>query len=1190
MRRFIFLFVVCAMLISIRLAAQTSIIPFASSWKYLDDGSNQGTAWRAPSFNDGSWKSGQAKFGYGISDAATLVDFGPSPSKKYITTYFRKSITISDAAVFASYAAQISRDDGVVVYVNGAEVYRNNLPTGSISHTTLAKEAKDNGTVPQSFTISTSAFVSGTNIIAVEVHQAKANSPDLAFDLELSGTLKSPPANQPPTVNLSSPADNSDSQLGQEVVISAIASDPDGFLVNVEFFANGSKIGEDATSPYTYSWAPVSTGTYSLTAKATDNAGATTTSASVTVNVTPATIVDTTPPSVISINRHNPTTETTDATSLTYRVTFSEGVSGVDKSDFRLTTLSGEVTGELGTGAIAPVGTDGSTYDVTASSVSGNGILRLDLKSSSTGITDAAGNAIAGGFTNGESYVIEKKAPGFSSIINLDPIPVSTNTGEKPQSKVWTYDGKHWAVLPNSSGTHLWRLDGKTWTNVLRLSTRTTSKADCKLVGNVAHIFLYQGASSQLVSVEYVPVSGTYKLWTKRTSTVGITLDKGVETATIDIDGNGRMWLASAGVTDINVRWSDAPYSNWSSPITIATGVDDDDICAVIALPKERRIGVLWSNQVTKRFGFKTHDDGADPAVWSEDEAPASQSALDVGSGMADDHLNMALASDGTLYCAAKTSYDVKGYPKIILLIRRPSGAWENLHEVSQFGTRPIVILNETIGKIRIVYSSQEFGGDILYKESPTGSLSLSPQFTLIKGGTFDNSTSTKDNFVKDIVILASSSTEAVGVLATDEPGLNSPATLVPPALATPFNEATGVDTAPTLSWNSASGATSYHVQVSATSDFGTSIFDEGTTNLTVAVSGLSYDTDYYWRVKAINSEGSSSWSSVWSFRTTSAPTSSLIGHWKMDEGSGTILLDESEYKNKATTTGNPTWVAGISGQAIKLDGATQYATVPDNASLDITGSITLAAWIKPEKAATQYVLKKATLGGIDGYELSLSSQGRVFFRFNQGSSGDTYRLNSSSSYPVDGNTWMHIAATYNGSVMKLYINGVENSSKSFTSPPPISANQLALAIGAQSDGVSKFQGAIDDARVYNTDLRAEQIKELATTASLATARMSSSTATVAFQGKELKDDLQVYPNPFVNQATVNFTLIAEGDFSLTLYDSKGVQVATLKEGRAVAGVKYQTIIDGTMLPKGLYILSLQTGKGIKALKLMVDK
>ena len=82
--------------------------------------------------------------------------------------------------------------------------------------------------------------------------------------------------------------------------------------------------------------------------------------------------------------------------------------------------------------------------------------------------------------------------------------------------KVWTYDGKWWMVMPNSSGTQIWRLDGTTWTSVLTIDASTATFADCKAVGSVTHILLYKGTSSSLVSVEYVPASTTYQLWATR--------------------------------------------------------------------------------------------------------------------------------------------------------------------------------------------------------------------------------------------------------------------------------------------------------------------------------------------------------------------------------------------------------------------------------------------------------------------------------------------------------------------------------------------------------------------------------------------------------------------------------------------------------------------------------------------------
>ena len=168
--------------------SQTNIFSYSSSWKYLDNGSNQGTAWSATSFNDGLWASGNGQLGYGDGDEATVVSYGPDLNNKYITTYFRKTISISNPSAFSSFTANIKRDDGIILYVNGAEVYRNNIAAGAVSYTTLAALASDDGATPQSFNIAPGSFVAGNNVIAVEIHQNTVTSSDISFDMELFGT------------------------------------------------------------------------------------------------------------------------------------------------------------------------------------------------------------------------------------------------------------------------------------------------------------------------------------------------------------------------------------------------------------------------------------------------------------------------------------------------------------------------------------------------------------------------------------------------------------------------------------------------------------------------------------------------------------------------------------------------------------------------------------------------------------------------------------------------------------------------------------------------------------------------------------------------------------------------------------------------------------------------------------------
>lgn len=171
---------------------QTQVLIAANSqWNFLDDGSNQGIAWRDFSFNDTLWKTGNAELGYGDGDETTVVNYGPSQTGKYITTYFRKKFTISDISNITGVELSIIRDDGIVVYLNGLEVYRNNLPTSTIFYNTLAPSYID-GTNESTWitaVISSSNLVAGNNIIAVEIHQNSPSSSDISFNLKLAGII-----------------------------------------------------------------------------------------------------------------------------------------------------------------------------------------------------------------------------------------------------------------------------------------------------------------------------------------------------------------------------------------------------------------------------------------------------------------------------------------------------------------------------------------------------------------------------------------------------------------------------------------------------------------------------------------------------------------------------------------------------------------------------------------------------------------------------------------------------------------------------------------------------------------------------------------------------------------------------------------------------------------------------------------
>ena len=126
---------------ALRAAAADVLVAQGATWKYKDDGSNQGTAWSASAFDDTLWASGPAQLGYGDGDEATVVSYGPNASAKYVTTYFRRTFAVASPADYTSLSLRLLRDDGAVVYLNGTEVRRDNMPSGAVSYTTLASVA-----------------------------------------------------------------------------------------------------------------------------------------------------------------------------------------------------------------------------------------------------------------------------------------------------------------------------------------------------------------------------------------------------------------------------------------------------------------------------------------------------------------------------------------------------------------------------------------------------------------------------------------------------------------------------------------------------------------------------------------------------------------------------------------------------------------------------------------------------------------------------------------------------------------------------------------------------------------------------------------------------------------------------------------------------------------------------------------
>ena len=200
---------------------------------------------------------------------------------------------------------------------------------------------------------------------------------------------------------------------------------------------------------------------------------------------------------------------------------------------------------------------------------------------------------------------------------------------------------------------------------------------------------------------------------------------------------------------------------------------------------------------------------------------------------------------------------------------------------------------------------------------------------------------------------------------------------------------------------------------------------------------------------------------------------SGLVGGWSFDEGSGPTAGDRSGRGNNGTLTGGPSWTAsGRHGGALVFDGVNDLVTIPDAASLDLTNQLTMAAWVRPTALGSwRQVLLKERPGGL-AYAL---------YATNNASQRPNATLTIGADREVNApaalatNTWTHLAMTYDGAAMRLYVNGSQVATRNQTGSTVVSAGPLQ--IGGNTIWNSEwFTGAIDDVRLYNRALTATEV------------------------------------------------------------------------------------------------------------------
>jgi PKD repeat protein len=349
----------------------------------------------------------------------------------------------------------------------------------------------------------------------------------------------------------------------------------------------------------------------------------------------------------------------------------------------------------------------------------------------------------------------------------------SASTGSKPESKLWWNDGLWWASMwdVGSKDFHIFKLDlgTQTWVDTgVALDDRASTRADTlwdPVAGKLyvaSHRFSESPASGypgRLYRYSYNALTDTYT----RDPGFPVSINNfRTETLVIDKDSSGQLW---ATWTQGGKVWVNASLCNptcndasWGTAFSVnPVNVNADDISSVIAFGGSK-IGVMWSNQATSADYFAVHSDSAADNVWT------IETALQ-GSGMADDHINLKADATGRVIAAVKTSKSGSTDPLTMLLVRSAGGTWTNavIGLKRDHHTRPIVLLDEANGLVRVFATAPESGGTIYQKTSPVNSISfptgLGTPFIADASSEVNNVTSTKQNLnsTTGLVVLAHS-------------------------------------------------------------------------------------------------------------------------------------------------------------------------------------------------------------------------------------------------------------------------------------------------------------------------------------------------------------------------------------------------------------------------------------------------
>jgi hypothetical protein len=622
---------------------------------------------------------------------------------------------------------------------------------------------------------------------------------------------------------------------------------------------------------------------------------------------------------------------------------------------------------------------------------------------------------------------------GYRGFSYRDSNNVQTPTQDKPQSKLWFQDGTWWGLLydPGTHATCIHRLDpsSQTWVNTgTVVDTRPTARGDALWDGQKLYVVSgttvvsefssppnpddVTAGSAQLLRFSYDPSSRTYSLDPGFPATVH---QGSTESITLAKDSTGVLWatytlVSPDNTSDVYVTHSAGDDTTWATPTvlpTTAASVHYDDISAIVAFQGDK-VGLMWSNQLTKKFYFAVHRDGSPASSW-QTEVAYGAGVGGCSTGCANDHVNLKqLSSDGSgrVFAAIKTANRNTGQPFVVLLARDRHSAWSS-HEfgaVEDLHTRPMVLIDEEHRELFMFAVSPEVGGTVYYKKTSLDNISFpagvgTPFMQSSQDTDISDPTSTKQNLngTTGLVILASANTHAYywhnQLSLANEP---APVPAAPTTL-TVSSPVTNTDTTLQLAWPDNSGnEDGFAIERKTGGGSYGQVATVGSNTTSYTDTGLAPGTTYTYRVRAWNSVGYSGYSDEASattaqtgpVRTFTAVADTYVDSSIPNTNYGTrtnLLIDASPIQESylkfqlSGLTGNTVTSAKLrlyvsdngsvkGGSVAKMSNnswaetAVTYNTRPaiDGATLSSLGAVNIGSWY--ESGVTPAVTGDGTL------------------------------------------------------------------------------------------------------------------------------------------------------------------------------------------------------------------------------------